>query len=284
MKGHQLSGELPVIRRQANTEVAYPDWAGVAARFKQVIQRDKLAWLLIGIWALGMMSLPIILWTAGDGLLPGAVTLTTALQAAAVVVVLGKAWGWRRTVMTAGTVAVLGWLVEYVGSTTGVPFGAYTYTERLQPQVAGVPLLIPLAWFMLLPCAWTVAGSMSRNTGRWLFVIVSVLAFVAWDLFLDPQMVTWDFWRWAEVGGYFGIPWSNYVGWAVASFVMTLVVRPSDKPLTPLLAIYGLTWFFEVFGLLFFWGLVGPALVGGIVMGGFLIAAVWPMLRAAKSG
>jgi hypothetical protein len=34
-----------------------------------------------------------------------------------------------------------------------------------------------------------------------------------------------------------------------------------------------------VFGLLFFWGLVGPALVGGVVMGAFLIAAVYMHLR-----
>ena len=52
------------------------------------MQEHPLAWLLIGVWALGMMSLPIILWTVGDGLLPQAVTVTTSLQAAAVIAVL----------------------------------------------------------------------------------------------------------------------------------------------------------------------------------------------------
>ena len=273
-----MSRELPVSSRQASTTPVYSYWV---QRLGLAVQHDKLSWGLIGLWALGMMSLPIILWTVGDDLLPKAVTITTGLQALAVGVGLGKAWGWRRLVITLVSVAVLGWLVEYIGSTSDVPFGAYDYSLRLQPQVVGVPLLIPIAWFMLLPCAWTVAGYLAGGR-RWLFVVLSVLAFVAWDLFLDPQMVTWDFWHWSQPSGYFGIPWSNYAGWALAVLMMTLVVRPSDIPLTPLLAIYGLTWFFEVFGLLFFWGLVGPALVGGVVMGAFLLAAIYNHIRSTQ--
>ncbi|MBA3868447.1 MAG: carotenoid biosynthesis protein [Anaerolineae bacterium] len=250
-------------------------------RFVSSVRQNRLAWALIGLWALAMMSLPIVLWTVGNGFLPNAVTVTTGLQAIAVIVVLGTAWGWQRTLASIVTIAVLGWLVEYIGSTTGVPFGAYTYTARLQPHLSGVPLLIPVAWFMLLPCAWTVAAYIADGR-RWLFVLLSVLAFVAWDLFLDPQMVTWDFWRWSQPSGYFGIPWSNYIGWALAALVMTLIVRPPAKPLRLLLVIYGLTWFFETFGLLFFWNLVGPALIGSVVMGGFLIAALWKMRHTAQ--
>lgn len=242
----------------------------------QGVRQNWLAWGLIGVWALGMISLPIVLWTSGDGLLPDAVTVTTILQASAVVLILRDSWGWQRTFVSVVAMAVLGWLIEYVGSTTGFPFGTYRYTARLQPQVVGVPLLIPVAWFMLLPCAWTIARYLAGKR-QWLFVGLSVLAFVAWDLFLDPQMVLWDFWRWTQAGGYFGIPWSNYMGWALAALVMTLAIRPPAKPAGLLVVIYGLTWFFEVFGLLFFWNLSGPALVGGAAMGGFLLALVWQM-------
>lgn len=269
-----MSHELPVMDRPLSN----PPWVMLAVRFKQIVQRDKLAWAFIGAWALGMISLPIILWTVGDSFLPNAVTVTTALQAVAVIAVLGKAWGWRRAIVSISTIALFGWLIEYIGSTTGIPFGVYTYSDRLQPQLAGVPLLIPIAWFMLLPCAWTVASALAGGR-RWLFLLLSIAAFVAWDLFLDPQMVKWEFWRWAEPGGYFGVPWTNYLGWALAALVMTLVVRPPQKTLPPLLAIYGLTWFFETFGLLFFWGLVGPALIGGVVMGGFLGSSLWRLYR-----
>ena len=247
----------------------------------QGVRRNRLAWLLIGAWALGMMSLPIVLWLSGDGLLPAAVTVTTVLQAAAVVVILATGWGWRRTLTSVATIAVIGWGIEYIGSTTGLPFGRYAYTARLQPQAGGVPLLIPVAWFMFLPCAWSVARYLAGKR-RWLPVMLSVLAFVAWDLFLDPQMVMWDFWRWGNPGGYFGIPWSNYLGWAVAALVMTLIVRPPATVPGLLMVIYGLTWFFEVVGLFFFWDLRGPAVAGGLVMGGFLMAVVLKVRYTAQ--
>src|SRR5436190_1199972 len=42
------------------------------------------------------------------------------------------------------------WIVEHIGETTGLPFGRYTYTDVLQPQLFGVvPLAIPCAWLMV---------------------------------------------------------------------------------------------------------------------------------------
>lgn len=277
-----MNRELPILRESTFIQRTSMYGGKFIVHARRTVQREKWAALLIGIWALGMMSLPIVLWIIGESQLPVVVSITTGLQAAAVVAVLGKVWGWRRTITTVVTIAIMGWLVEFVGSKTGFPFGVYGYTGRLQPQLGGVPLLIPVAWFMLMPCAWTIASLLAGGR-RWLFVVMSVAAFVAWDLFLDPQMVTWDFWRWSQPGGYFGIPWSNYAGWALAALLMTLIVRPPQKAYVPLVIIYGLTWFFETFGLLFFWGLVGPAVIGGVVMGGFLIAALWKLRLASTT-
>ena len=47
----------------------------------------------------------------------------------------------------------------------------------------------------------------------------------AWDLFLDPQMTTEGYWRWASGGRYRGIPARNFVGWfAVAAGGLLLLV------------------------------------------------------------
>jgi len=116
------------------------------------------------------------------------------------------------------------------------------------------------------------------------FVLVSALAFTAWDLFLDPQMVAWDLWRWADPGAinYFGIPFVNYAGWLLASAVITLIagrIAPLHRlPARPLLIIYAITWALETIGLAVFWGLPAPALVGSIGMGAMLLWA-W---RASK--
>ena len=168
---------------------------------------------------------------------------------------------------------MVAWTSEAVGSKTGFPFGAYHYTDRLQPQLLGVPLLIPLAWLMMLPPAWAVAQRITRRSTGLLFVAVSALAFTAWDLFLDPQMVNWGLWVWDQPGQYFGIPLVNYAGWFLVSALITVLARPSALPTRPLFVIYALTWLIETMGLILFWGMYGPAAAGFIGMGLFVAAA-----------
>src|SRR6266508_736030 len=112
---------------------------------------------LLAAWILTMVSLPILRWTVGDRVLPWGVYASVAILAAAVVQLLGHAWGWRATVRVILVVLAGSWVVEWIGSSTDIPFGAYDYTPVLQPQLAQVPLLIPLAWLMMLPAAWAVA-------------------------------------------------------------------------------------------------------------------------------
>lgn len=175
----------------------------------------------------------------------------------------------------AAVVVAVGWMVEVVGSHTGLPFGAYQYTDRLGLRLMGVPLIIPLAWLMMLPCAWAVADWITGGRRGLSFVLTSAVAFTAWDLFLDPQMVMWRFWEWGAPGGYFGIPWLNFVGWLLAAAALTAVTRPGPLPTAPLVVVYGVTWFLETVGLIAFWGLPGPGVVGGLAMGACLVLALW---------
>lgn len=235
--------------------------------------------LLIAAWVLAMISLPILRWTLGDAAIPLGVLLAVLLQASAVLTLLWQAWGARRTLRLAVLIGVLAWGVEAVGSSTGFPFGAYHYTKVLQPQVLGVPLVIPLAWLMMLPPAWAVARLITGRYGTLAFILISALAFTAWDLFLDPQMAAWGFWVWEQPGGYFGIPWVNFLGWLAASALLTAVARPTDLPLLPLLLIYIITWALESIGLIAFWGLPGPGIVGFAAMGVMAAAAVLQVYR-----
>jgi putative membrane protein len=226
---------------------------------------------LITLWTLVMISLPIVDWTLGWHVMIRAVNAGVLVQAGAVVMILWKAWGAVKTIRVAALVAFLGWAAEALGSRTGFPFGSYSYTEALQPQIAHVPLLIPLAWLMMLPPAWAVGQLISNQLpSRWRFasfVAISALAMTAWDLFLDPQMVAWGLWEWHTPGGFFGIPWSNYLGWLLVSALITISVRPGQLPTAPLLLIYTIMWLLQTVGLGIFWNMPGPALVGGILMG-----------------
>lgn len=234
--------------------------------------------LMIALWVMSMVSLPILRWVFGDEILVLAVSVSVLCQLAAVLVVLHSEWGLKRTMMTAVGVALLGWSVEFIGSSTGFPFGSYNYTPVLQPQLAKVPVLIPLAWLMMLPCAWAVTRVLiGKQRSPFLFAFVSALVFTAWDLFLDPQMVAWGFWVWEEPGGYFGIPWVNFLGWILSAFTITLLVRPGHLSARPLLLIYGITWALESIGLAIFWGLPGPAAVGFVVMGSVVILTIYKL-------
>ena len=229
---------------------------------------------LLVAWVAAMLAMPIAQWGMGhQGLISG-VILGVFLQAALVVLFLAQAASARRAIGIVTTVAVLAWAAELLGSRTGIPFGAYHYTEKLQPQLLGVPLLIPLAWLMMLPPAWAVAQRITGKIAGPAFVIVSTLAFTAWDLYLDPQMVKWGLWVWHAPGAYFGIPLVNFAGWLLVSGLITALARPPALPQQPLLIIYALTWLIEVVGQVVFWGLYGPALCGFVAMGVF-VALAW---------
>jgi putative membrane protein len=224
-------------------------------------------------WLAATLALPIVTWLWGERGVPWSVSLGVVLQVAAVLAILATEWGPWRALVIAVAVPAMGWTVEYIGSTTGIPFGRYHYTDRLQPQVGHVPMLIPLAWLMMLPPAWAVASAIAGGN-RVAFVLLSALAFSAWDLFLDPQMVGWRLWVWDQPGGYFGIPWVNYLGWAFASAAITAVVRPWSIPTRSLQLIYVMTWTLETGALGVFWRQPGPAICGFLGMG-IMLAWAW---------
>ena len=243
---------------------------------------DGLRYGVIAAWVLAMISLPIARWVWGDSAITWGVFFAALMQVLAVAVILAGDWGRRRTVQVMLVVGVLTTLAEIIGSRTGVPFGYYHYTDALQPQFANVPLLIPLAWFMMLPPAWAVAQAAVGHGSRWAFIGVSALALTAWDLFLDPQKVAWGFWVWTDStrtalysGGYFGVPWLNYLGWLLVASLVTGLVRPQPLSVRPLLVIYAIVWLFQAMGQSIFWGQPGPALVGFVGMGSLLAWACW---------
>ncbi len=232
---------------------------------------------LVG-WVLVMFLTPVVKWVWGEKAMHVAISLGVVAQASAVVAILASAWPAGRTILVVVLIPLLGWGVEFLGSRTGLPFGRYHYTDRLKPQLGRVPLIIPLAWLMMLPPSWAVAALIAPERSL-AFVLLSAAAMTAWDFFLDPQMVGWGFWAWDQPGSYClrcrsgGIPWINFAGWALASAVMTALLRPVDLPAQPLSLIYAITWLLETVGLGLFWGQPRPAIIGFISMGALLLWA-----------
>jgi len=78
---------------------------------------------------------------------------------------------------------------------TGLVFGAYHYTDYLGPEARERPVLIPLAWFMMIYPSYVIANLVmdghatgTRAGAGWLVRLAAVSAVVmtAWDLVVDP--------------------------------------------------------------------------------------------------
>ncbi len=257
-------------------------WAAARYRLRGFWGERSRAWrAFYALWVAVMISTPIGVALFGRDWFPTLATLGVLAQFALVLASLREAWGWRQIIQSLVLIGGLTWLVEWLGQDTGAIFGVYAYSDALQPQLGGVPLLIPLAWGMMLFPALAVGVrllSAGAAASRWRPVFLGVLgglAFTAWDLYLDPQMVAFGLWTWEETGGYFGIPWQNFAGWWVTSGLLLMLIPAHRLPFAPLVFIYGTIWLFQALGLGVFWGQPGPAVVGFVVMGGLLWVAEW---------
>ena len=117
----------------------------------------------------------------------------------------------------------IGFFAESVGSKTGVPFGNYDYTNALGLRMFGVPAVVPLAWAMF---GWLALLCAQRVGGGWRGAAVGSLLLVAWDLFLDPQMVRLGAWEWRDTPGPWlnAIPMVNSVGWFAVGLAMMRIL------------------------------------------------------------
>ncbi|NMF83816.1 gamma-carotene 1'-hydroxylase CruF [Nodosilinea sp. P-1105] len=146
-----------------------------------------------------------------------------------------RTFGWRG--LTAFALAAVGISLssELLGTSTGFPFGHYTYLNGLGYKVAGlVPFTIPLSWFYLgmssLLLAWNglgVGNRRDRYTGLWAMGAIALGAtlLTSWDFVLDPAMSQTElpFWYWHQPGAFFGMPYQNFAGWLGTGVVFMTV-------------------------------------------------------------
>jgi len=134
--------------------------------------------------------------------------------------------GWRRTLVFTAWVWPLAWLAEFLSTRIGVPFGLYHYTGTTRGQelyLANVPLMDSLSFTFLAYASFCVArgafngrrvsvGSLAVSTGLLMMLL---------DVVIDPIAVRGDRWflgrifYYQEAGVYFGVPLSNFAGWAL---------------------------------------------------------------------
>jgi len=188
-------------------------------------QLTPLAWVLIAIYAM----VTILRRSFFPNLLP--VPISTALIIFVPLIftfVHGSlSYRLRDLLVFAAITLVVSNSFENIGVLTGFPFGHYYYTDNLGPKLFLVPVLIGPAYLGTGYLAWTIArvisgATHSRLPGHLTFTVPLLAAFmmVAWDLSFDPIYSTINHaWIWLEGGSYFGVPFGNFLGWLLTTFV-----------------------------------------------------------------
>jgi uncharacterized membrane protein len=199
----------------------------VAGLFLAVLAYDGVSRRLLD----GLVALPVI---------PG------GLNSLIVILLLFSLWhasvalGVRLTLTFFAITTVTSWIFEEIGVATGLVYGSYHYTATLGPWLGSVPVLIPLAWFMLVYPSYVVANlivdgwPVGTPGGRGHLVrlaLVGALVMTAWDLVVDPILSgpTVGAWVWERGGPYYGVPVQNYLGWIVTTFTAYVLYRSVER-------------------------------------------------------
>ncbi|GLZ59954.1 carotenoid biosynthesis protein [Micromonospora sp. NBRC 107095] len=263
----------------------------------------RISWTLLAVLVLAQICYPLTTGDTRAGLTVATVVLGWLLS-------VGHALLSRGPRVAVALVAVAtggGFAIEAIGVATGVPFGSYDYSGELGPKLAGVPLIIPLAWTWMAWPAWLAAvrltggnaatadgGSgpaVGRRVGR---IALATVGLAAWDLFLDPQMVAEGYWVWRDatpaLPGLAGIPLSNYLGWLLFAVLMMSALRPlagpaaahTDRRDHPMVALYLWTYFSSILAHAVFLDLPASALWGAAGMAVTAVPLAVTVLRARR--
>jgi len=186
-------------------------------------------YLFVYPWAILLIALDRVpVWGTWMG---GALLI---LQGTMMAVWLSANYGWRGT-LSALLILLIGWAVEYIGVTTGFPFGGYQYTGVLWPEIAdAVPLAIPFAWLLVVPAAIGVtdrllgarAGLPQPSPGGGLMLLPVAASFATLlDVTIEPVAVHINgYWIWDSMSGYYGVPLSNFAAWWMTSLLLVAIV------------------------------------------------------------
>jgi len=159
---------------------------------------------------------------------------------------LWVAYGTMGLVIGAG-ILLVGLVIEYIGVQTGFPFGSYSYTGVLGPELlGGVPLTIGFAWLLIIVSSLFSVRGLLKTESVWAIPALGALLAVGFDFLLEPVAYhVKGFWLWrGEDGGYYGVPWVNFIAWFAIAFLLNLAVvsilnrtstpgRDLSRPYTP---------------------------------------------------
>ncbi len=161
--------------------------------------------------------------------------------------------GGKRTAVLLGITWAIAFLAEFSSTRIGIPFGDYYYIESTRDReiwVSNIPFIDSLSFTFLAYVSYTLSlffflkpspekPTFLQDDGstRYSFRVLglAVLFFVFLDVVIDPLALRGDRWflgqifGYASEGIYFGVPLSNFMGWAVVGSSSLLLFQWCDQ-------------------------------------------------------
>jgi putative membrane protein len=138
----------------------------------------------------------------------------------------------RKAALGIAAVTAYAYGIEFVGVTTGQPYGPFEYGVSLGPMVAGVPVGLPVFFLPLVLNSYLLCLLLLDDRARawWVRVPVVALTVVAVDVVLDPGAVALGFWQYFGETAFYGVPISNFRGWVLSAVVAVVVFDIAFDP------------------------------------------------------
>ncbi len=129
-----------------------------------------------------------------------------------------KALSARQVSLGLACLAVAAVGIEWFAVKTGFPYGQFWYDHKAGIMLFNaVPLTTPFAWATLVLGCTALAAC--RSKVWWKIWLLATLNMVWVDLLLDPMAVSLHLWHWASGGWYYGVPYTNFIGWLFSGLI-----------------------------------------------------------------
>jgi putative membrane protein len=164
--------------------------------------------------------------------------------------------GYQRTAILFGLAWGIAFLSEFSSTRTGFPYGYYEYLDATRGRelwIANVPFFDSLSYTFIAYAAYSMAllvytpvlrrgadvqlVETHRTRQAWPVALLTVVFFVGLDIVIDPVAVRGSRWFlgqifWYPEGGlYFGVPLSNFGGWAIVGAAIVVLFQRLDRAL-----------------------------------------------------
>ncbi|MGC9516857.1 MAG: bisanhydrobacterioruberin hydratase CruF [Methanomicrobiales archaeon] len=183
---------------------------------------------------------------------------------------------WKKALFLIVVLSVYAIIIETMAIITGIPYSHFQYSDLIGLKLFGyTPFTVPFAYAPLFIGCFYLASILNEN--KWKIIILSTLLVLMVDLVLDPAAVALNFWKFESGGFYYGVPFTNFLGWIITGFISSAITMVIVKDYLNIIQKFtGIIS--SLFLILVFWSFVGlylgllvPAIIGFILIGVIII-------------